>query len=241
MGAANVFLTAQWRHLALVNFEIDPAALRPLVPAGVELDTWNDRALVSVVGFEFLDTRVRGVRVPFHRDFEEINVRFYVRRRDGDGWKRGVVFVREVVPRAAIAFVARAIYGEPYLTMPTRRSVRLDGPPDARHVRYEWRFRYRWNSLRLVPRGEAGPTTPGSEEEFITEHYWGYTRLRNGGTAEYRVEHPRWNVCAASDARIDIDVRELYGDRFVDALAAPPSSAFLADGSAVTVSRGSRI
>src|SRR5690606_40211851 len=99
----------QWRRLVMLNYDVDPAVLRPLVPHGVELDTWEGRYLVSVVGFQFLDTRLLGVPVPFHRDFDEINLRFYVRRRADDGWRRGVVFVKEIVPRRALAAVARAV------------------------------------------------------------------------------------------------------------------------------------
>jgi uncharacterized protein YqjF (DUF2071 family) len=86
------FLTAEWRDLAMLNYEIDAAVLRPFVPAGTELDAWGGRTFVSVVGFRFLGTRVRGVPVPGHRDFEELNLRFYVRRVADDGPRRGVVF-----------------------------------------------------------------------------------------------------------------------------------------------------
>ena len=219
----------------MVNFAIDPAVLQPLVPAGTELDAWNGRTYVSMVGFQFLDTRVRGIAIPFHRNFEEINLRFYVRRKDGDAWKRGVVFVKEIVPRAAIAFVARKLYNEPYIALPTRHIV------NQRVAEYAWRFNGRWNSLRVVPTGNPGPTAPGSEAGFITEHYWGYTSQKDGSTKEYRVDHPRWNVWPASDAAIDIDVAQFYGDVFVEPLARRPTSAFLAEGSEVTVSHGIRI
>ena len=188
-----------------------------------------------MVGFQFLDTRVRGIAIPFHRNFEEINLRFYVRRKDGDAWKRGVVFVKEIVPRAAIAFVARKLYNEPYIALPTRHIV------NQRVAEYAWRFNGRWNSLRVVPTGNPGPTAPGSEAGFITEQYWGYTRQKDGSTKEYRVDHPRWNVWPASDAAIDIDVARLYGNAFLETLARHPTSAFLAEGSEVTVSHGIRI
>ncbi|MDE0204502.1 MAG: DUF2071 domain-containing protein, partial [Candidatus Tectomicrobia bacterium] len=103
-GHRRVFLSANWRHLVMVNYEVDPNLLRSWLPAGVELDTWQGRTLASVVGFEFLATRVLGVQVPGHQDFHEVNLRFYVRRRVGGGWRRGVVFVKELVPRRAIAW-----------------------------------------------------------------------------------------------------------------------------------------
>src|SRR5262245_60741200 len=119
------FLTAEWRHLVMLNYEIDPAALRARVPAGTELDSWNGKTFVSLVGFRVLRTRVLGVPVLFHRSsigkgisrtswgsFEEVNLRFYVRRRAPEGWRRGVVFVKEIVPKAAVAAVARWVYNE---------------------------------------------------------------------------------------------------------------------------------
>ena len=234
------FLTAEWKHLAMLNYEIAPAVLAPYVPAGTELDLWNSRHLVSVVGFRFLRTRVLGIPIPFHRNFEEVNLRFYVRRKADGGWRRGVVFIKEIVPRAAIAFLARTLYNEPYIALPMAH--RIDTEAEALHaVEYSWRFRGRNNSLKLTVRGEAQSLAAGSEAEFITEHYWGYNRQRDGSTMEYRVEHPRWRVWAAESARLDCEVAQLYGPQFADALSRPPSSAFLAEGSTVTVSRGTRL
>ena len=89
--------------------------------------------------------------------------------------------------------------------------------------------------------GEPTPAAPGSEEEFITEHYWGYNRQRDGGTMEYAVEHPRWRMWAAADHRFDCDVAALYGAEFMPFLAAPASSAFLVEGSPVRVRQGRRL
>lgn len=232
------FLTAQWRHLALLNYEVEEALLEGLVPRGTELDLWRSRCYVSVVGFRFLDTRVRGLAIPFHRDFEELNLRFYVRRRGPEGWRRGVVFVKEIVPRAAIAFVARALYNEKYVALPMRHTV-TEAPFGS--VLYEWKHGTRWNRLSLTTAAGAQPLASGSEAEFIVEHYWGYSVQRDGGTVEYRVEHPPWRVAPASAAQLDADVAALYAERFVAPLAGPPGSAFLAEGSAVTVSRGVRL
>src|SRR6185295_4061969 len=113
------FLTAEWRYLAMLNYEIDPAVLSPLVPRGTELGRWNGKTFVSMVGFLFLNTRVMVLSIPFHCDFEEINLRCYVRHRAADGWRRGVVFVKEIVPRAAIAWTARWLYDENYVALPT--------------------------------------------------------------------------------------------------------------------------
>jgi uncharacterized protein YqjF (DUF2071 family) len=239
----SVFLTAQWRHLAMLNFEIDPAVVRPLVPTGTELDDWRGRTFVSLVGFMFLDTRVLGVGIPRHRDFEEVNLRFYVRRRTSEGWRRAVVFVKELVPRAAIAMAARVFYGESYLAVPMshRISVTGEGAAAIRQVSYRWRYERQENEIRVTVHGDASEITAGSQEEFITEHYWGYTRQRRGGTLEYQVEHPRWRAWTAVDARLEGDPGRLYGGRFTHRLKGPPASAFLADGSEVSVFKGVRL
>lgn len=223
----------------MLNYEVDPEVLRPLVPAGTELDDWQGRTFVSVVGFMFLNTRVFGVAIPWHRDFEEVNLRFYVRRKASDGWRRGVVFVKELVPRFAIAMTARIVYGENYVAVPMQHRIEADnGSASPRSVSYSWHFRGRWNRMELTVSGNAAEAIEGSDAEFITEHYWGYARRRGGRTMEYRVEHPRWRVSRAVTARLDCDVARLYGSQFVEFLQMPPASAFLADGSEVTVFRG---
>lgn len=233
------FLSAEWRSLVLLNWEVDPGLLQPLVPRGTELDQWQGKTFVSAVGFLFLGTRVLGIPVPFHRDFEEVNLRFYVGRQGAEGWRRGVCFIREIVPKPAVAAMARLVYNERYISLPMRHRVELE--PSAGVAEYGWRHGGRWNSLRAAFTGSPRAQTPGSEEEFITEHYWGYTAQRDGGTIEYRVEHPSWRVWRADEARLDADVAALYGARFVAPLAAPPSSAFVADGSPVVVRRARRI
>src|SRR5262245_26883484 len=153
----SAFLTAEWRHLAMLNFEVDPALVRPVVPAGTELDDYRGRTFVSLVAFMFLNTRVLGISIPRHRDFEEVNLRFYVRRRTSEGWRRAVVFVRELVPRAAIAMVARVFYGENYVAVPMSHRIAVVGDGDAaiRQVSYRWRFEGRQHDIRVTARGDA--------------------------------------------------------------------------------------
>lgn len=235
----HVFLTARWRHLAMLNFEVAPATLEPWMPRGVELDFHEGRTYASIVGFQFIDTRVRGIAIPGHRDFEEVNLRFYVRRIEGETIKRGVVFVSEIVPRRAIALVARALYGERYRAMAMRHRIeRHDGTIQAE---YGWGLKDR--GARMLLRAPDNFRTPpaGSLDQFIAEHYWGYARRRGGGTTEYRVEHPVWGVTAASEFVLDADIKALYGQEFVEALSARPASVFLADGSDVIVYRGARL
>lgn len=237
-----LFLKAGWHHLAMLNYPVDPDVVRPHVPAGTEIDFYEGRTYLSMVGFRFLDTRVLGLALPWHRDFEEVNLRFYVRRRADDGsWRRGVVFIKEIVPRWLIAAVARWVYNENYVALPMRHRVALPAAGGAGSVAYEWQFANRWHRLSAEVAGEPQPLVAGSEEAFITEHYWGYARQRDGSTVEYQVEHPSWRVWNATAARLDCDVAALYGPAFAPFLQGPPSSAFVAEGSAIGVRRGLRL
>lgn len=222
----------------MLNFAIDPSVLQPFVPPGTELDSYRGTTYVSVVGFRFLSTRVLGVAIPFHRNFEEVNLRFYVRRQVGGELKRGVVFIRELVPRHAIAFVARTLYGEPYSALPMRHRIEATRP--GIRVEYAWRRTGQWESLEVTGCGEPVEIERDSEAEFITEHYWGYT-ARADGCSEYQVEHPRWKVWHGAEATLNADISGLYGERFVESLSGTPASAFIADGSAVTVRKGRKL
>lgn len=228
----------------MLNYAVDRALLEPLVPTGTMLDTYKGVAYVSMVGFLFLQTRVLGVPIPWHRDFEEVNLRFYVRRFSGEEWRRGVVFIKEIVPKPAIATIARPFYEGKYVSLPMAHFIRLpSADPEAGGtqtvVDYSWKQGENWSHLRAIA-SELSPTlpAPGSLEEFITEHYWGYVRQRRGHTVEYQVEHPRWDIQKAQSTELTGDLRQLYGDAFGEALAQPPRSAFLASGSPVTVYRG---
>lgn len=237
------FLTAEWRSLAMINYEIDPAILQPLVPRGTELDSWQGKTFVSEVGFLFLNTRVLGAAIPFHQNFEEINLRFYVRRKAEDGWRRGVVFVKEIVPRLAIATVAKVVYNENYVARRMWHGTDLGEASFTKSglVEYGWIEKSGRNFLRVRTNGKAELLVAGSEEEFITEHYWGYAAQRDGGTVEYQVEHPSWRVWQVSAAEFECDVEHVYGAQFCEALRSKPSSAFVADGSPIIVRKGVRL
>ena len=238
-----VFLTAEWRNLAMLNYEIAPVLLEPFIPLGTELDLSQGKTFVSLVGFMFQNARVYGLPIPFHRNFEEVNLRFYVRRKAPDGWRRGVVFIKELVPRRAIAFVARKLYNENYFALPMAHQMEASPtqPAAIKSATYSWRFDGSENSMRLTTCGSAQPLIEGSEQAFITEHYWGYTMQRDGSTLEYRVEHPRWRVWETQVAELHCNAAKLYGETFRDSLSQPPASAFLAEGSAVKVYGGIRL
>jgi uncharacterized protein YqjF (DUF2071 family) len=232
------FLTGEWRYLVMLNYEIDPEVLRPLVPRGTELDAWSGRYYVSLVGFLFRKTLVLGwLPIPFHRNFEEINLRFYVRRQGPEGWRRGVVFIKEIVPRWVIATVARVSYNENYVAHPMSHTLTL---PEAGQgsVEYRWQYQGKTNIIGATFGGTPALPAPGSEPEFITEHYWGYCRQRNGSTMEYQVEHPQWPAWSATTSKLDCDVANFYGPQYREALSRPPTSAFVAEGSAIIVRGG---
>jgi uncharacterized protein YqjF (DUF2071 family) len=238
------FLTGAWRWLVMLNFEVDPTILQSRVPRGTVLDQHNGKTYVSLVGFLFRDTRVLGAPIPGHRDFEEVNLRFYVRRELENEVRRGVVFVREIVPRSAVAAVARWTYNEPYITLPMRHTITPPQPVGEeapREAAYQWQWRGRWNELRLSPTGEGALPAAGSHEEFITEHYFGYTKQRDGSTIEYRVEHPTWRQWKAAEATFDVDVATLYGEEFAPFIKGTPASALFADGSPIVVRRPVRL
>lgn len=229
------FLTAHWKHLLFLNYAADRSLVQRWVPAGTELDLLDGVALVSVVAFRFLETRLIGVPVPLHRDFDEVNLRAYVRRREGGVWQRGVVFVREFVPRPAIAWTARLAYNEPYRAVRMRHRIGVDAERGG-SVEYAWHRAGKWQSVSASVRGAPTPIDPDSSVGFITEHYIGYTPQRNGRTVAYDVTHARWNVWPALDATLSCNVAATYGADWSDVLRGQPVSAFLCDGAPVQIS-----
>jgi uncharacterized protein len=241
---ASTFLTAEWRKLIMAQYVVEPATLAPWLPRGVELDLYQDKCYVSLVGFLFDRVRIKGFAVPFHTRFEEINLRFYVARTEADGTrKRGVVFMREFVSRPAITLIANALYEEPYATLPTRHSI--VATPDSLSVSYAWRHRAedtrRWHSLAVEASPTPQPIAPGSEEEFVTEHYWGYTKRARGNSSEYGVLHPCWLVYPVRSFKVDADFAALYGPAFAYLNHIAPASVLLAEGSEVNVLSGMRL
>jgi uncharacterized protein len=235
-----IFLTAEWRKLALANYDVDPSVLKKFLPARTELDFWNGRCYVSLVGFMFQNVKVLGVPVPFHREFEEVNLRLYVKFKEGNEWKRGVVFIREIVPKTAITMVANILYGENYRTLPMRHSWET-GSDGHLEVSYEWKTGVLWNRFSVSALPHPVHFEAGSEEEFITQHFWGYTKLKRERTSEYQVEHPAWQVYEVKDHKIEVDGERLYGKPFGEILNRIPESVFLAEGSEILVRKGKSV
>lgn len=227
------FLTAEWRKLIMANYIVDPDIFRSSLPHKTELDSWDGKHYVSLVGFMFLNTRIAGIRIPFHINFPEINLRFYVRFKENGEWKRGVVFLREIVPKPAISFVANTLFDENYISLRMKNAEYTNG--NNLHIRYEWRYKKRWNKLSVVSDQVCQPLLTGTAEEFITEHFWGYSSVRAEVTSEYQVAHPRWDVYPVSDYEIDCDFKGLYGEKFSGLSSQKPESVFLAEGSPISV------
>jgi uncharacterized protein YqjF (DUF2071 family) len=233
------FLTADWRYVAMLNFEVDPGVLRPHLPRGTKLDDRAGRHFVSLVAFLFLDTRVLGVPALFHQNFEEVNLRFYV-RRVGEESRPGVVFIREMVPLPLVAETARLTYNEPYRTVPMEHTI-VDTDGELQSVEYLFGDLPDRCRLALHIDGPAQELKTGSDEEFLSERGWGYTRQRNGGTIEYRVEHARWRVWTHARSELEGPLGEFYDEPFASIISGVPASAFIADGSAVAVHMPERI
>ena len=229
------FLTAYWRDLVMANYEIDPGVFEVLIPSGTELDLHEGRCFASLVAFKFEDTKVLGIPVPFHRNFEEVNLRFYVTHDAGGELRRGVVFVKEIVPRSAITFVARTVYGEPYETW---RMSHEDG--DSART-YSWSRAGTDNRVRVQLGDNLGVPGEGSHGEFIIEHYWGYTARGEGRTDEYKVEHPKWDLFEVTESEIEVDFGATYGKRFGFLNDADPHSILMAKGSEISVYKGKKI
>jgi uncharacterized protein len=235
-----VFLSAEWRDLAMLNYEIDPSLLTRHVPPGTSLDSFKGRTYVSLVGFRFHRTKLLGrFPIPFHADFDEVNLRFYVRRKDAGNDRRGVVFIAEVVPKRAIAMTARFVYGENYTCLPMRHHIETEEFRKA--AQYQWQVDGRW--CKLFAQAGGVPTHPqeGSLEQFITEHYWGYSAQASGGCIEYHVSHVPWLVWGAPVAGFEGEASSLYGSDLGAVLQQRPNCAFVADGSPVIVFKGRRI
>lgn len=227
------FLNAEWRKLAIANYAIDPKILTKYLPPKTELDLWNGTCYVSLVGFMFLNTRLLGIPIPFHRNFEEVNLRFYVRYYDGSEWKRGVVFIKEIVPKPALTFIANTVYKEHYQTM--KMSHAWEEQESSRTIKYNWYLNGEENSFSVKAALDPTVIKQGSESEFITEHYWGYSKAGNNSSFEYEVTHPRWDCYKVSEYKIDVNFQLVYGDEFVELAHLEPTSVMLAEGSEITV------
>ncbi len=229
----NAFLTAEWNNLIMANYVVDPAILKPYLPGKTELDFYKGKCYVSLIGFMFENTKLLGIKIPFHVNFEEVNLRFYVRHNDNGQWKRGAVFIKEIVPKPAISVIANALYHEKYSTMRMKHFFTKNS--NEINLGYHWKHKSKWNILEATTATEALPMQAGSEEEFIAEHYWGYSKYNDQTTYEYAVQHPSWKVHKVKKYTIDCDFTALYGEQFSFLQDATPNSVFMAQGSVISI------
>lgn len=227
------FLKAEWRKLALFNYEVPPEILKKHLPTGTELDLWQAKCYVSVVGFMFQNTKLLGVKIPFHVNFEEVNLRFYVKRIVNGEVRRGVVFIKEIVPKWALSFVANTVYNEHYETRQMRHQWTSEN--DTLTVEYQWKLPESWQGISIKASATSIPIAEESEAEFITEHYWGYAKVSSTKTNEYEVTHPRWLQYSVLDYKVQCNFKENYGQEFAFLNEAEPVSVLLAEGSEITV------
>lgn len=231
------FLKAEWRKLVMFNYSIEPALLQPYLPPYTRLDLWNNTCYVSLVGFMFLNTRIKGIKIPFHINFEEVNLRFYVKYNDpAAGPKRGVVFIQEIVPRSMITFVANTLYREHYTTLAMKH--KWDIQADVMKVQYEVKKKNEWFHFGIHAKNDPQALIDGSEAEFITEHFWGYAKWNENSSNEYEVGHPRWNTYPIISSEINFDFAKIYGNEYEFLNHSKPVSVFLAEGSDIFVNKG---
>jgi len=229
----SVFLKANWENIVMANYEIAPAILEKYLPKGIELDLYNGKAYVSLVGFMFKDTKIFNVPIFKFGTFEEINLRFYVSRKVGNEIRRGVVFINETVPYKAVAWLANALYKEHYTTIPTRHH--WDFTKENKEIKYEWLVNKKWNSIELSASKEKKIMAENSFESFIFEHYYGYTKYNDTTTQEYQIAHPSWLINEIEAYKIDCDFENMYGKDFAVLDKTQPASIFLAEGSAIEI------
>lgn len=229
----DTFLSARWENLIMANYAVNPDLLAPYLPKGVELDFYNNKTYVSLVGFMFKKTRLFNIPIPFLGTFEEINLRFYVKRAIGNSVKRGVVFINETVPYKPVAWLANKLYKEHYIAIPTKNEI--DITTHSKNIKYQWKINKEWNHIAVNAAKENEAMLPGSVEEFIFEHYYGYTKINEQHSQEYKVNHPRWQVNKVLDHSIHCDFKSMYGNEFSFLSNHQPDSVIIAEGSPVTV------
>lgn len=229
----SVFLKANWENIIMANYEIPEEILRKYLPTGVDLDLYNGKCYVSLVGFMFKQTKIFNLPIFKLGTFEEINLRFYACRKVNNEIRRGVVFINETVPYKAVAWLAKALYKEHYTAVATQHRWKITD--QQKEIKYEWLVGEKWNSMEVTALTEKHQMDKNSFENFIFEHYFGYTKINDSATQEYQIVHPSWLVNEVSSFVIDCDFEKMYGPDFAVLNHTKPASVFIAEGSAVAI------
>ncbi|BAO54491.1 YqjF family protein [Nonlabens marinus] len=227
------FLTSTWSYLPFANYKVPPELLYPHLPKGTVLDLRGELADISLVGLRFERTRILNLPIPFHINFSEINLRFYVCQPDTG--KKGVVFIKEIVDKPMITFVANNLYHERYQTMPVRFELE-EKKGQKSHLKYQWKPKT-WQEFALTYEPEALSIVDGSEEQFILERYFGYSEYDKKTTFEYEVCHASWEHFKVTDFQIDVDFEQTYGPEFALLNSLRPDSVMMAQGSRISIEK----
>ena len=235
---SRIFLSAEWRNLIIVSYHAPAALLAPHLPKGMDLDLIEGTPTVSLVAFEFLNTRVFGVPWPGFVNFPEWNLRSYVKTREPTP-RRGVVFIREFVPSRIVSGIARKLYNEPYTAAPMRFAAQTKDSIST--ARCEVRFNHASHTLDATAASTLEVPHDTSTATLLKEHQWGFGTTRAGRTLCYEVTHPIWRVHQHAASSANVDWAKMYGEKWIVMQKVAPFSTVLAEGSAVTVSTGMRL
>jgi uncharacterized protein YqjF (DUF2071 family) len=232
LSTSPVFLTAQWRNLINLTYEVEPSLLEPHLPKDVEIDTqWNGKAHVSLIAFDFMDTRVKGLKIPFHVNFPEVNLRLYVRYQG----QIGVVFIKEFVPKYCVAYMAQRLYNEPYEAISMASGYEEVALQDK--FKSFYRFSHQGRNYEVEATGLKHLYYPplDAAEHYFKEHSWGFGKGHTGQTMCYYVEHPVWKVFALNSYNLKVDFGGLYGRKWTFLNTKEPDYVLFAEGSHVKV------
>lgn len=232
-------LTCEWRKLAFANYIVPPELVEKHLPPYTKLDYYNGNCFVSLVGFQFKNVELTGIKVPFHTNFEEINLRFYVKRFDGLNWRKGTVFLSEIVGKTALSILANSIFHENYKTLPTRQEI--EEKNTSLEVGYFWEFHNEWQHFKVKSDAIPSPISKDSETEFIIHRLWGYGKHTENETNEYSISHPTWQTYKVEEYSIKVDFAKVYGPEFSMLTSAVPHSVILAEGSTVKAESRTKI
>lgn len=229
------FITANWQRLILLTYDVEPFLLEDYLPKGLELDVYKGRTFVSFAAFDFLDTRVKGVKIPLHVDFPEVNLRFYVKQRLNDGQvRRGVVFIKEFVPKPCIATVANRFYNEPYTTIKMESFHELD--EDNLTIIHRFKKDKIEHDLKFIVENKPYFPSKDSSEFYFKERQWGFGRSKSEQLTMYRLEHPTWRIYPLKTRfEMDIHFDKLFGDNWAVLNGKLPFNIMVTEGSPVKV------
>ncbi|WP_424494544.1 YqjF family protein [Salinimicrobium sp. GXAS 041] len=226
-------LTAEWKNLVFANYTVPPQLIEKYLPAHTKPDFYNGKCYLSLVGFQFKNVKVANLKIPFNNDFEEINLRFYVKRFDGAKWRKGVIFISQIADKAALNTLANVLFQENYQKLVTKQHISEDDT--SINARYSWRFKDEWQHLEAKSGIVASPFQENSEEEFLMDRPWGYGKRNNEETNEYKVSHPDWPIFEVEEYSVKVDFSLLFGPEFNILSSATPKSVILAEGSTVSM------